>query len=921
MLGDPEPSVPLQRDRQERIGLECRTPSHVTLTPGTHVGPYEIISLLGAGGMGEVYRATDTSLKRQVAIKVLPASVGADADRIVRFQREAEILAALNHPNIAHIHGLEKSAGTVALVMELVEGPTLADRISSGAIPVEEALSIARQIAEALEAAHEQGIIHRDLKPANIKVRPDGLLKVLDFGLAKALDRAAAPGHDAMNSPTLSVHGTLYGDILGTPACMSPEQARGLPVDRRTDIWAFGCLFYEMLTGTPAFGGENPSDAIAAVLRGEPDWEALPPDTPIRIRILLRRCLQKDPRQRLHDVADARIEIDDRAAETTPAAAPPRQRSVRRLTWVVLGLVSGAGLASVLWWVGTRPSTPAPAPVHLTLRLMNPAESSFSLMNASRELAISPDGQRIVHVVNHNGTRQLFVRALADSEWKPIEGTDGALAAFFSPDSQWIAFGNGSKLLKAAVSGGGSPIAICSLFGTGFYGGDWGADNTIVFVPDYNGGLWTVSANGGTPQPLLKTDLEKDRVSYSDPQILPGGKGVLFTLASGRAITADDQDIAVLDPGGRDPRILIRGASHPRYLPTGHVVYVRGGALLAAAFDVSTLVITGSPVSVIEGLGKTWSGDTDYSISENGTLVHATDAGVKNGGLFVLVDRKGNVQPVPTRRGNYSEFSISPNGRWLASRVFAINDDIWTYDMKNGAPLRFTFEPLDEIFPQWTADGAHIAYGTRTGKIFWKSSDGSTPREELTHSAYPLYPTSFSRDGKYMAFVETHPSQRRDIWLMRLDSRRTEPLIATDADERDARFSPDGRWLAYVSDETGRDEVFIRPIGTRGRRTQVSSDGGTSPRWAPGGGELFFATGEQLSVVTLDREGNPVGRDRRLFTVPGFEDLQFDSGNAPYAVMPDGEHFVFLLERSTSPTQFNVVLNWFETLKRLVPAK
>jgi serine/threonine-protein kinase len=542
-------------------------------------------------------------------------------------------------------------------------------------------------------------------------------------------------------------------------------------------------------------------------------------------------------------------------------------------------------------------------------------------MNASRELAISPNGQKIVYVANRNGKDQLFLRALGDSEGKPIDGTEGALAAFFSPDSAWIAFGTGSKLQKAAVSGG-SPIAICNLSGTGFFGGDWGADDTIVFVPDYNGGLWTVSANGGTPQPLVKTDVEKDRVSFSDPQILPGGKGVLFTLASGRAVTADDQDVAVLDPGGREPRVLIRGASHPRYLPTGHVVYVHAGALLAVTFDLSKPAVTGTPVSVIEGLGKTWSGDTVYSISDNGTIVYKAGSGARTGSLFVLVDRKGNVQPLPIKRGNYSEFSVSPNGRLIASRVFAVNDDIWTYDIASGAPLRFTFEPLDEIFPQWTSDGAHIAYGTRTGTIFWKSSDGSGPREELTHGAYPRYPTSFSPDGKYMAFVETHPSRRGDIWLMPLDgSRRPEPLMATDADERDARFSPDGQWLAYVSDETGRDEVFIRPIGTRGGRKQLSSEGGSRPTWAPNGRELFFAAADQLSAVTLDGQGNPIGRDRLLFPAPKFEDVQFDSRTALYDVMPDGDHFLFLLEQSSSPTQYNVVLNWFEELKRLVPGK
>jgi eukaryotic-like serine/threonine-protein kinase len=888
------------------------------LAAGARLGSYEILGRIGAGGMGEVYRAQDSKLKRVVAIKVLPDALAAEPERISRFEREAQLLASLNHPNIAVVHDFQQDDERHFLVMELVEGETLADRLHRGPLAIEDALHIARQIAEALEAAHQKGIIHRDLKPANIKVSADGRVKVLDFGLAKIFETAPA-SFDSTNSPTL-MGGTMHGVILGTAAYMSPEQARGRPVDPRTDIWALGCVIYEMLTGTQAFAGENLSDTVAAVLRSEPDWRALPAETPLRIRVLLKRCLQKDSRQRLHDVADVRIEIDDRDADSTPAAASPQQTGHHRVTLVVLAVVSGAALSSVLWWVGTRQSRATPAAVHLNLMLVNQV-ASFGHLNANRELAISPDGQKIVYVANHGGKRQLFLRTLGSSEATLIDGTDGATTAFFSPDSEWIAFDKGSELQKAALSGG-SPVTICNLSGTGFYGGDWGADNTIVFVPDYNGGLWTVSANGGTPQPLLKTSVEKDRVSYSDPQILPGGKAVLFTLASGRAVTADDQDVAVLDPGDNDPRILIRGGSHPRYLPTGQVVYVHAGALLAIAFDMSKLAVTGTPVSVVEGLGKTWSGDTDYSIAKNGTLVYEANAGVKTGGLFVLVDRHGNVQPLWGRRGNYSEFSISPNGKSLASRVFAVNDDIWTYDIASGAPLRFTFEPLDEIFPQWTADGTRIAFGTRTGTIFWKSSDGSGPREELTHGEYPRYPASFSRDGTRLAFVEIHPSRRRDIWLMPLDGdRRPEPLVATDADERDARFSPDGQWLAYVSDETGRDEVFIRPIGSRGGRKQVSSEGGTAPAWSPNGRELFFAKGDQLAAVTLDGQGNPVGRDRVLFSAPRFEDLQVEPENPLFDVMPDGEHFVFVLEQSSSPTHYNIVLNWAEELKQRLPTR
>ena len=684
-------------------------------------------------------------------------------------------------------------------LLEYVDGEDLAERLRRGAIPLDEALAIARQIAEGLEAAHDKGIVHRDLKPANIKLARDGTVKILDFGLAKALDTDASSSLSLANSPTIlsPVGLTVQGMILGTAAYMSPEQARGAPVDRRTDVWALGCVIYEMLTGRPAFASASLSDTLAAVLRGEPDWQALPGDTPPRIRLLLGRCLRKDPRQRVHDAADVRIEVNDAAADADVQAPRPRASTDRRLAPLALALLGGAAIASALWWVRVSTSRETPTPVHLSLTSV-PRTSSSLYLNANHQVSISPDGRHIVFVANPSGHRQLFLRSMGEADARAIDGTDDARTAFFSSDGEWIAFGTGRALQKVAVSGG-SPVTICKLSSTGFYGGDWSADQ-IIFVPDYNGGLWSVSSNGGTPQPLLKTDPEHDRVVYADPEVLPDGRGVLFTLASGHAVTADDQDVAVLSPGAQEPRILIRGGSNARYLPTGQLVYVRAGALLSVDFDVATLTVTGTPVSVIEGLGRTWSGDADYAISDNGTLVYEPDAGIKSGLLFALVDRNGHVQPI-TARGNFGEFSISPNGRALATRIFAINDDIWIYDIATGTSVRLTSEPLDEIFPQWTHDGTRIAFGTRTGKIFWKPSDGSGEREELSHGEYPRYPDSFSPDGKSMAFVEIHPSRRRDIWLMPLvGDRQARPLLTTDADEWGARFSPDGRWLAYVSE-------------------------------------------------------------------------------------------------------------------------
>jgi serine/threonine-protein kinase len=895
-------------------------PEAVGLT-GRQIGPYKVLSCIDVGGMGEVYRAHDTKLNRDIALKMLPAAFMSDPMRVARFTREALVLASLNHPNIGAIYGLEESDHGPALVLELVEGPTLADRIRQGPMALTDALPIARQIAEALEAAHEQGIIHRDLKPANIKVGPDGTAKVLDFGLAKLAETtvhnstAALANSPGLTSPAMT---TGVGVLLGTAAYMSPEQAKGRPADKKSDIWAFGCVLYEMLTGVATFLGENVSDTLAAVLRDEPDWRQVPPETPERIRILLKRCLQKDPRQRIHDVADVRLEIADADADSSSQPSLSHT-SVSTAVIAVLTLVSGAALASAFWWAGTRSSRETPPAIHLNLILANYV-SPYSHMNASREVAISPDGRKLVYVGYHNGRSQLYLRTLDESAGRPIDGTEGATTAFFSTDSRWIAFDGVLKLQKVALSGG-SPVTICP-FTSMFLGGDWGADDTMVFVQDYNAGLWTVSASGGTPRPLLETDFGKDRVSYNDPQILPNGKGVLFTLASGHAVTADDQDVAVLESGTKDPRVLIRGGSHPRYLRSGHIVYVHGGALLAIAFDASQLAVKGTPVVVVEGIGKTLHGDTNYSISENGTLIYQASTGIKTGNLFVSVDRAGHVQPLWDKRGNYAEFSISPNGRSLATRLLAVNDDIWTFDVATGAPLRLTFEPLDEIFPQWTADGRRIAFGTRTGAIFWQSADGSGAREELTRGSYPRYPTSFSKDGTRLAFVEVHPSRRRDIWLMPLNGdKRAEPLIATDADERGGKISPDGRWIAYISNETGRSEVFVRSIDPRGGRRQVSSDGGTNPAWSPTGHELFFANGGSLVAVPLDAQATPTARERVLFSAPRFEDLQTEPGDPVFDVMPDGEHFVFVLQRSSSETPFNVVLNWFNELKARMPAE
>jgi serine/threonine-protein kinase len=528
---------------------------------------------------------------------------------------------------------------------------------------------------------------------------------------------------------------------------------------------------------------------------------------------------------------------------------------------------------------------------------------------------ISPDGQWLVYTVIRDGKTQLLLRSIQEFEGKLIAGTEGGSVPFFSPDSQWIGFGAGKELKKVAVSGG-SPVVICTCLNA-FLVGDWGADNRILFVPDFNLGIWTVPAGGGTASQLLKTDETKDRIAYTYVQLLPENKGILLSFASGQTINADDEKIAILEPGAAEPRIIVQGGSNPRYLPTGNLVYVRGGSLLSVGFDLARLALTGTPVTLIDGIERNVTGDSEYAVSQNGTLVYEPAAGIQAGGRFVMVDRKGSVRPITERRGAPSDFSLSHDGKYIAARLIAINDDIWTYDVATGTPTRLTFEPFDELFPQWTPDGTRIAFSTRTGKIYWKPADGSAPREELSAGEYPRQTGSFSPDGKTLAFVESHPTRRGDIWLMSLDDRKAQPFLATDANESAPRFSPDGHSLAYVSDETGRNEIYIRPIGSVGGRKRVSTEGGNWPAWARNGKELFFLRDDKLASVTLDAQANAIGRDRILLDAPALDDLIF-TGNGPmYDVMPDGEHFVMVLRpRNAAASHYNLIVNWFEELRR-----
>jgi len=732
----------------------------VPITPGSRLGSYEVLSAIGAGGMGEVYRARDTKLNRDVALKILPEAFALDADRLARFTREAHVLASLNHPNIAAIYGLEESNGVRALVLELVDGPTLADRIAQAAIPLDEALATARQIAVALEAAHEQGIVHRDLKPANIKLRPDGTVKVLDFGLAKALAPAVAQGAAATVSPTITTPAmTGVGVILGTAAYMSPEQAKGREADKRSDIWAFGCVLHEMLTGKRAFDGEDVSDTLANVLKSAPDWSALPAATPAAIHRLLRRCLDKDRTRRLHDIADARLEIDDVLANPVDGPMPVREtRADRRiyarvLPWAVAAAL-GAGIG-----IGLRAPWRSVAPASATrLETTLGADVSLAALQNSSAIALSPDGRTLAFAgqTSPSAASQLYVRRLDQLQATALAGTDGAFGPFFSPDGQWVAFFANGRLKKVAVTGG--VFTLCDA--PNGRGGSWADDGTITFRPtNTQGGLLRVSSAGGTPEPA--TSPSQGELGHRFPQVLPGGKAVLYETSA--VINGyDDATIYAQPLPSGERRLLLRHAYYAQYVGSGHLVFIRDGALFAARFDVDRLELTGEPAPVIEDIASFDStGVAQFAVSATGTFAYVPGQTVANGAApIVWMDRVGKTAPLRAQLSNWSNPAFAPNGRSLA---FDINDgrqsDVWLYEWERDTLSRLTFDPAAAGWPLWTPDGQRIAFASsrsdkKTLNIYWQRSDGAGDAQRLTESTSLQIPASWHPSGKFLAFIE-----------------------------------------------------------------------------------------------------------------------------------------------------------------------
>ena len=893
------------------------------LTTGTRLGPYEIVSPLGVGGMGEVYRARDSRLKRDVAIKILPETFASDPDRLSRFQREAEALASLNHANIAAIYNIEEANGSRFLVLELVEGDTLADRIQRGPVPANDALQIAKQIADALEAAHEKGIIHRDLKPANIKVMADGKVKVLDFGLAKVFEKDPVSA-GLSNSPTV-VSGTLQGVILGTAAYMSPEQARGHAVDKRTDIWAFGCVLFEMLTGQQAFGGATATDIIAAIVKTDPDWKLLPSTVSPRTQALLRRCLQKDPRQRRREIADARIEIEEILAEGPAAPVVPASASAKgRWRGAMVAAAGGAivaGGAFVLFNLGATRADDRPA---YEFQIDPPDKAIFSLNTLTGAQAVpypalSPDGRYLAFIaIGGEDRRQLlWVRPLDSKVAESFAGSEGATVPFWSPDSRSIGFFAGGKLKTVSVSGG-PPQTLCDVEAVNLTG-TWNDNDVILFSSGTTGTIFRVPAAGGAPVAVTKLDASKGETGHWWPHFLPDGRHFLYFAQNSKP---EDRAVYVGSLDSGESKLVLKGTTEAYYTAPGYLLFMRGRNLMVQPFDAGLLELAGDPFPIADQLaGNIANGKLALSVSDAGIIAYRTGLAA-NDRQIAWLDRAGNRVSTVGPVGNFIQPELSRDGKRLAIALVlegGIDQDVWLIDLARGVPTRFTFDPAIESNPVWSPDGSQVVFRSlrnETTELFRKLSNGVGSEDPLRNVAGIAFPLDWSSDGQYFIYAVT-PRGTTDLWVLPLSGDQ-EPFafLATSFNEGPAQLSPDGGWLAYGSDESGRFEVYIQSFPKPTGKWQISTNGGVQPRWRGDGKELYYisAANRVMAVPIGAGAGLEVGVATPLF------DASFSS-NSPqsyeYDVAPDGQRFIVsapLTEARNTP--LTVVVNWTARLNR-----
>jgi Tol biopolymer transport system component len=882
----------------------------LSLAPGRTLAHYRVTAAIGAGGMGEVYRATDTKLGREVALKLLPEAFASDPDRLARFDREARLLASLNHPGIAHLYGfesasLEDGSAVHVLVMELVEGEDLTARLKRGAIPIDETVEIGRQVAEALEEAHEKGIVHRDLKPGNVKLKPDGKVKVLDFGLAKAWtgEFAGATSSDLSQSPTLAHTGTAAGLILGTAAYMSPEQARGRPVDRRADIWAFGVLLFEMLTGARLFAGETVSDTLAAVLKSDPDWTLLPKGTPPSLERLLRRCLERDTRTRLRDIGEARVALERPAADAAPpaAVAPRRAPIVRALPWLVSALAIALAVASALRGTGAGAGSGGDV-VHLEVGFPPGVEPVTGRQGG---IAIAPDGKSIAMVGFTNGQRRLFVRRLDQPEAVDLSGTSGS--GVFSPDSQSVAFVNNFTGLTRLSLVDGQPLVLAQ--GGDFVSGvslAWG-EAGVLFTR--GGSLWRVPAEGGEPRPLTSLDASRDEVFHTDPIVLPGGRTVLFSSLT-RAPGADRIEAISVEGGPRS--VVVERATTAVWSPTGHLLFAREGAVWAVPFDPGAAVTRGSAVMVIPPgvVGTVRWGSLGFQLAANGTLLFVPRN--LDNKLFVSVGRDGSELSLGLPPGSYGNPRISPDGRRVAvEREGSVVDSV---DLARGTRAVLVPAAVGTLFVIWNGDGSRLVF-RRFNVPSWAAADGSGGTGVVLGGDVNTSPGSAGPDPDSFIGIRLRPDTGGDLYLFSIDGAYPpKPLVATPAYEGSPHLSPDKRWLVYQSNASGQPEIYVRRYPELDRAWPVSEGGGVQVRWSPTGREIYYRGGGKMMAVAFDGAGAEpaLGRPTALFA----DVYDFGQGlSIPnYDVTRDGRFL--MLQRAGQESALRVVLNWTEELKR-----
>jgi serine/threonine protein kinase len=884
------------------------------LTPGARVGPYEILAPIGAGGMGEVYRARDSKLNRDVAIKVLPDLFANDAERLARFTREAQTLAALNHPNIATIYGIEESNHVWALVMELVEGEDLSAHIARGPMPLAEVLPIARHIADALEAAHEQGIVHRDLKPANVKVRVDGTVKVLDFGLAKAMDPAGSSSARVANSPTFTAHATQMGMIIGTAAYMAPEQARGKAVDKRADIWAFGVVLYEMLTGRRAFEGDDISDVLASVLKSDPDWTSVPRNTPASVRRLLRRCLEKDPRKRLSAIGDARLDLDETepagaAAEATPIAAA-RPSLLSRLWPAVLGIAITATLAALLW-----PTSRSGGSADV-VRLSILAPSGAAFFPDSTGVAISPDGTMVAFVVGNviQSQSQLWVRSLDSTAPRRLEGGDGATLPFWSPDSRRIGFFT-TKLKTIAVSGGRAEVLCDAPNGRG---AAWSASNVIVFAPEAGGRIYRISASGGTPTPVTTLDATRKEYGHRFPTFLPDGDHFLYASLPGKN---GQFDIFAGSLSDNSRTFVGSMESAPVYAEPGSLLYARQGVLVAQPFDAKRLKLTGEPVSLDDEPTSILDPTASYtaglatSISSSGSLAYFSAPSTNT--MAVWIDAAGKtIGALSVPAGHYDTVSVSPDGTHavLVRSASPSESSLWLVDLARGGATPLSSGRGRNDGPTWSPDSTRVVFAAdRDGPqdVFIKNIADAAPEQPLYRSDVLFKgPSAWSPDGKWIVVSQLHPGTSQDIWLLPASGGKAlEPFVRGPRRDVGSALSPDGHWITYLSDDTGRFQLFAQSFPEPGHKVQVSQDGAFRSWWTGDGRQIVYTDDKLQSLWRVDVEPGAtlrVGTPKQIAILPP---------NVTWmSAMPDRQKFIAIVPERAGPGSVTVVQNWHAAL-------